>query len=135
MAADMFCDTSKAASAAGAEASSQASAEGDESSKLVQPTQSLLEVMARQAGARPWKIPAAVERGFEIPICTTDTHAVPELGKFKRLGMDVVVGAAWLALFWAISEGNLEAAAALKHLILDWPMDFVFIGGSTPEEL
>ena len=134
MAADMFCDTSKAASAEGAEASSQASVEGDDSDKLGQPKQSLLQVMARQ-GARPWNIPAAVERGFEIPICITDTHAVPELGKFKRLGMDVVVCAAWLALFWAISEGNLEAVAALKHLILDWPMDFVFIGGSTPEEL
>ena len=134
MAVDMFCDTSKAASAEGAEASSQASVEGDDSDKLGQPKQSLLQVMARQ-GARSWNIPAAVERGFEIPICITDTHAVPELGKFKRLGMDVVVCAAWLALLWAISEGSLEAVSALKHLILDWPMGFVFIGGSTPEEI
>ncbi len=40
----------------------------------------------------------AVERGFEIPICITDTAVVPELGDFKRLGMDCVVNAVWLAL-------------------------------------
>ena len=134
MAVDRFCDTSTAASAEGAEASSQASAEGDETEKRGKPPPSLLQGMARQ-GARPWKIPAAVEKGFEIPICITDTSAVPELGKFKRLGMDVVVGAVWLALFWATIEGDNEVVSALKHLILDWPMDFVFIHGSTPAEV
>ena len=132
MAVDMFCDTSKAASAEGAEASSTAaSSEGVVNEKRGQPKPSLLQVIARQ-GARPWKIPAVVERGFEIPISITGTS---ELGKFKRLGMDVVVYAVWLALFWAIEEGNNEAVSALKHLILDWPVDFVFIEGSTPEEL
>jgi hypothetical protein len=136
MAVDMFCDTSStAASAEGADASSTAaSAEGDETEKQGQPKPSLLQVMERQ-GARPWKIPAAVEMGFEIPICVTDTSAVPELGKFKRLGMDVVVNAVWLAFFWAQKEKNNEAVSALRHLILDWPMDFVLIQGSTPEEL
>jgi hypothetical protein len=101
MAVDMFCDTSStAASAEGADASSTAaSAEADETEKPGQPKPSLLQVFERQ-GARPWKIPAAVERGFEIPICITDTSAVPELGKFTRLGMDVVVNAVWLAFFW-----------------------------------
>ena len=55
--------------------------------------------MARQ-GLRPWKIPDLVERGYEIPMCIIDPCVVPELGKFKRLGMDVVVGAVWLALLW-----------------------------------
>ena len=32
-------------------------------------------------------------------------------------------------------EGNALAVSALKSLILDWPMDFVLISGSTPEEL
>ncbi len=39
-----------------------------------------------------------MERGFEIPICITDTSAVPELGKFIRLGMDAVVNAVWFTL-------------------------------------
>ena len=48
--------------------------------------------------------------------------------------MDVVVNAVWLALYWARKEGNDEAVSALKLPILDWPMDFVWIQGSTPEE-
>ena len=33
-------------------------------------------------------------------------------------------------------DGKNEAAAsALTNIILDWPMDFVLIQGSTPEEL
>ncbi len=31
-------------------------------------------------------------------------------------------------------RGNNEVVSALKQLILDWPMDFVEIKGSTPEE-
>ena len=135
MAVDMFCDTSKAASAEGAEASSTpASVHGDETEKLGEAKATLLQVMQRR-GALPWRIPDKVERGFEIPICITDTYAVPELGKFKRLGMDVVVNAVWLALFWAKEERNDAAVSALRRLILDWPMDFVLIAGSTPEEL
>ena len=69
--------------------------------------------MARQS-ARPWKVPTAVERGYEIPICITDTAAVPELGNFKRLGMDCVVNAVWLAYYWATVEGNNDAVSALN---------------------
>ena len=82
----------------------------------------------------PWKIPKLVEKGFEIPICVTETYTL-EVGKFVRLGMDVVVNAAWLALEWAKKEGNEEAVSALKALILDWPMDFVLIAAKSPEEL
>ena len=93
----MFCDTSKAASAGGAAASSTAvSAEGDGTETPSQPQPRLLHAMARRR-AHPWKIQNIVERGYEIPICITDTSAVPELGKFIRLGMDAVVNAVWLA--------------------------------------
>ena len=136
MALDMFCDTSKAASAGSADVSpTAAAAETGDTEKIVEPQESLREVMDDPKKRKPWKIPAQVERGFEIPICITDTYAIPELGKFKRLGMDVVVNAVWLALFWAKKEGNNEAVSALRNLILEWPMDFVFISGSTPEEI
>ena len=130
---DMFCDTSKAASATDAEATTLASVEGDGTENLGLPKQSLLQCMGSKGG-RPWNIPTLVERGYEIPICIIDTSAIPVLGKFKRLGMDVVVNAVWLALYWAIEEKNDKAVSALKHLIIDWPFDFVLIRGSTPEE-
>ena len=38
-----------------------------------------------------------VEKGFEIPIMINGSFMEPEIGKFKRLGMDVVVNAVWLA--------------------------------------
>ena len=59
----------------------------------------------------------------------------PDLGKFKRLGMDVVVNAVWLAYFWAKQEGNQKAVTALETLILDWPFDFILIEGSSNEEI
>ena len=98
MAVDMFCDTSsKAASAGGAAASSTAaSAKGDGTDTPSQPQPYRLHTMARRQ-EYPWKIPSIVERGFEIPICITDTAAVPELGHFIRLGMDLIVNAVWLA--------------------------------------
>ncbi len=93
LALDMFCDTSKAASAGGAAASSTAaSAEGDGTETPSQPQPRLLHAMARRR-AHPWKIQNLVERGYEIPICITDTAVVPELGKFKRLGKDCVANA------------------------------------------
>ncbi len=132
LALDMFCDTSKVASA---EASlTAASAKGDETESPSQPRANLLHAMARHDG-RPWKIPTAVERGYEIPICITDTAVVPELGNFKRLGMDCIVNAAWLAFYWATIEEDTDAVSALKNLILDWPMDFVLITGDTPDEV
>ena len=82
----------------------------------------------------PWKIPAMVERGHEIPMCVSEAYSL-EVGKFPRLGMDVVANAVWLALFWAKKEGNQNAVSALKALILDWPMDFVFIKASSLQEL
>ena len=138
MALDMFIDTSRVASATDVEATSTAAAVRDEEQehdKLALPGESLQELLKKSSSQRQWKIPAAVERGLEIPICITNTSVVPELGKFKRLGMDVVVNAAWLALFWAKVDRNEAAASALKNLILDWPMDFVLIDGSTPEEV
>ena len=68
-----------------------------------------------------------MERGYEIPICTTNTDVVPSLGQFNRLGMDVVVNAAWLAYFWAKGEGNEKAVSALLKLMLGWLMEFVLI--------
>ncbi len=100
LAVDMFCNT--ASKAVSAEASSTvASAKGDETETPSQPRANLLHNVARQ-GARPWNIQTSVERGFEIPICITDTTTVPELGHFKRLGMDCVVNAVWFAIYaWA----------------------------------
>ena len=136
MAADMFCDaSSKAASAGGAAASSTAaSAKGDGTETPSQPQPYRLHTMARRR-AHPWKIPSIVERGFEIPICITDTSAVPELGNFIRLGMDPIVNAVWLAFYWATTEGSVDAVSDLTRLILDWPMDFIFIKGTTPDEI
>ena len=47
----------------------------------------------------PWKIPVAVDKGFEIPIAITSTATMPQPGEFKRLAMDIVVNAAWLGVF------------------------------------
>ena len=66
---------------------------------------------------RPWKIPEAVEKGFEIPIMITNSFAAPDIGKFKRLRMDVVVNAVWLAYYWAKKEGTGPAVTALEKLI------------------
>ena len=81
--------------------------------------------MARRR-THPWKIQSIVERGFEIPICITDTSAVPELGDFIRLGMDPIVNAVWLAYFWATTEGSVDAVSDLTRLILDWPNGLYF---------
>ena len=76
-----------------------------------------------------------VERGFEIPVMITSNFQEPDIGKLKRLGMDVVVNAVWLSYFWAKQEGSMEAATALERLILDWPFDFILIEGSSSEEI
>ena len=136
MAIDLFIDPSKAVSASATDQASMGTAPADdsESNDKVGSQASLQERISSQA-KRPWKIPAAVERGFEIPILVTERATAPDLGKFQRLGMDVVVNAVWLALFWAKKEQNHEAVSDLKKLILDWPMDFVMIAGNTPEEM
>ena len=129
MAIDLFLDTSKLAVSAPAGGASSQDSEACDA-----PVLSVLEVAERQE-KRPWNIPEKVERGFEIPICITDLNTIPTPGEFKRLGMDVVVNAVWLALSWAIKEANATVVSQLKALILDWPMDFVLIQGSTPEEV
>ena len=133
VAVDLFCDPAAATKAASAEARSDAAgASADEDASRRQAQHSTVEMIL--AGERlPWRIPGCVERGFEIPIGLTVPHAVPQLGEFVRLGMDVVVNAVWLAYYWAKIEENEEAVSALKVLILDWPMDFVLIEGTTPE--
>ena len=131
---DMFCDTSTVAASAEVDVVMSQALEGDEAEKFVTPKPTLAQAMESRVG-RPWNIPGQVERGFEIPICITDTGAVPELGRFKRLNMDVVVNAAWLGLFWAKTEKNDEVVSAIKNLILDWPMDFILIEGSTPDDI
>ena len=128
MALDLFVDTSSAASA------DVAPLDGDEEEKVGEAQKSVQAVMLSK-GALPWNIPPTVEKGFEIPIMVCDTDVLPETGKFIRMGMDVVVNAVWLALYWAVLEQNDAAVSAIKHLILDWPMDFVLIKGSTPEEI
>ena len=96
MAIDLFMDSSKLAVSAPAGTPPKVATSEDTEAQS-QPTPSLLEAMERQE-ARPWKIPERVERGCEIPLCISDLNAVPALGEFKRLGMDVVVNAVWLAL-------------------------------------
>ena len=133
VALDMFCDTAKTMSADSGGASAQAvSADADETENLGAPKDSALEAAAHFS-KRAWRVPNAVEKGFEIPICITNSFAVPALGEFKRLGMDVVVNAVWLALSWARNENDEIVVSALKNLILDWPMDFILIQGDTPD--
>ena len=81
----------------------------------------------------PWKIPAGVEKGLEIPIAVTSKATMPQPGEFKRLALDIVVNAVWLGVYFARLEGNDEALSSIKALILDWPMDFIFFEGHTPE--
>ena len=88
-----------------------------------------------QTPKRPWRIPERVERGFEIPIMISGAFPEPNIGAFKRLGLDVVVDAVWLAYFWAKEESSIEAVTALEALILDWPFDVIYIKGTSPEEI
>ena len=135
MAMDLFIETSEAAKVSSTAVA--ASAEGEEI-KLGKPAPSVAEVLNQEAektGKRSWKIPAVVEKGYEIPICITSLGVIPEIGKFRRLGMCVVVNAVWLAYAWAKDEQNEKAIADLEHLILDWPMDFIRIEGNSPEEI
>ena len=72
-------------------------------------------------------------RGYEIPIAINSPNAEPEKGKFRRLGLDVAVNATWLAMKWALGEGNKEAEDALQKLMLDWPFDFHLFEGAEEE--
>ena len=126
MAADMFLCCLPSGEAAETVPSSQEAADDAEHQPQVKAERRAVEKL-NENGRRPWQIPQRVERGFEIPIMLTSGFVKPDLGKFKRLGMDVVVNAVWLAYFWAKEEGNKEAATALETLILDWPFDFILI--------
>ena len=81
-------------------------------------------------GKTPWAIPGIVPRGYNIPIAfhsaDVEPEKEPEKGKLKRLGVDVAVNGTWLALSWALQEGNEDAVRKLKKLILDWPFDYIF---------
>ena len=127
MAMDMFCDTSALAPTA-----APLTNKGPEEGKPV-PNNSALGTA--RCENTPWRIPAQVEKGFEIPIAITSADVVPELGSFKRLAMDVVVNAVCVALWWAKTEKNKQAEPALESFILEWPLDFVWIKGNTPEEV
>ena len=102
VAVDLFCDPTSAVKAASAEsqggAGSSATPVGDEQAVGRASKKSVFDdILASEK--LPWRIPELVERGFEIPICFTSTSATPEFGQFKRLGMDIVVNAVWLAYY------------------------------------
>ena len=89
-----------------------------------------------RSSKKAWKIPSRVPRGYEIQIAIITTGTVvtePTKGNFRRLGLDVVVNATWLAMKWALESGDTVAEAALANLILDWPFDFILFEGSEPE--
>ena len=72
-------------------------------------------------------------RGYEIPIAINSKDAEPDRGKFIRLGLDVAVNATWLAMKWAIDDGNKDAEKALENLMLDWPFDFHLFEGTSED--
>ena len=128
VAVDLFCDPAGASRAAASADDLQEDVSGRGAQR------SVFELIL--AGEElPWRVPERVERGYEIPIYLTHAGSMPEIGQFPRLGMDAVVNAVWLGYYWAKLEGNRDAASALENLILDWPMDFVLIEGSTPGEV
>ena len=135
MAADMFLRSMPNA-AAGTAPEVQESGGDDADAKTPQSNKAerrATEVLG-MTGKRPWKIPKTVEKGFEIPIAVLPT-ANPEIGKLKRLGMDIVVNAFWLAYFWAKQDDSKDAVTALEKLCLDWPFDFSLIRGNSEDEI
>jgi len=135
MAADMYLDTQKAAFQEEENGSQEARGSGDDAILLpsAPPALSPLEIL-ESSGKRIWNIPGMVEKGYEIPVAIL-AAATGELGKWKRLGMDIVVNATWLAYYWAVKDGNDAAVSALEGLILEWPFDFIRISGTTPDEI
>ena len=132
--ADMFLRNLPTDGAAETAPESQEAADDAEAQPQSKAERRAVETLS-QTGQRAWQIPEMVEKGFEIPIMITSSFLEPAIGKFKRLGMDVVVNAVWLAYFWAKQEGSRDAATALEGLILDWPFDFIHIQGSSTEEI
>lgn len=76
------------------------------------------------AQKRLWRIPTIVPKFLNIPIALTSKEIAPTKGKFRRYGMDCAVNGVWLALYWAMKDGDNEAKDAIERLILDWPFDF-----------
>ena len=77
-AANMFLDTARVGPAQSTEASSTAATAEDDDEKDG-PIQKSLSGDLEGIGKRPLRIPSAVERGYEIPICVTDPTVVPEI--------------------------------------------------------
>ena len=100
MAADLFLTNQPGGEEAATAPSSQEAGDDAEPPQQGKAERRAVEVLKEKA-SKPWNIPERVEKGFEIPIRVTEQYAPPELGKFKRLGMDVVVNAVWLAYYWA----------------------------------
>ena len=134
MAADMFLRSMPTDAAAETAPESQEAVDDAEAPPQSKAERRAVETLS-QTAKRPWQVPERVEKGFEIPIMIVSSFSEPDIGKFKRLGMDVVVNAVWLAYFWAKQEGSSDAATALEELILDWPFDFIHIQGSSTEEI
>ena len=78
---------------------------------------------------KPWKVPAVAPKEYCIPIAISNLDALPEIGKFVRLGLDIAVNGTWLAMKWAIDEKNFVVQETLVELILNWPMDFILFEG------
>ena len=125
---DMYVDTTQGQVAEAAVAGSAATSPGEivEECEGVQHTAKVL----LQSSKKAWKIPSRVPRGYEIQIAVVTTGTEPPKGKFRRLGLDVVVNATWLAMKWALESGDKAAEEALSTLILDWPFDFILFEGT-----
>ena len=133
MAADMFLRSLPTDGAAETAPESQEAADDAEAQPQSKAERRAVDTLS-QTAKRPWQIPERVEKGFEIPIMITSIFVETDIGKFKRLGMDVVVNAVWLAYFWAKQEGSIEAVTALEGLILEWPFDFIHVKGGSTEQ-
>ena len=122
---DMYVDTTAGhGQVAGSAATSagEGEGEGEHTAKVL-----------LQSSKKAWKIPERVPRGYEIQIAIVTTATEPPKGKFRRLGLDVVVNATWLAMKWALESKDSAAEEALSKLILDWPFDFILFEGGAEE--
>lgn len=126
---DLYVDTTAEAAVAGVAGSAATVAGSAAAGEGVQHNAKVL----LQSSKKAWKIPSRVPRGYEIQIAVLTTAAEPPKGKFRRLGLDVVVNATWLAMKWALESEDKAAEAALSTLILDWPFDFILFEGEGAE--
>ena len=94
---DMYVDVTAAHDQAAGSAAMSAGV-GDDEGDAGQRAKVLL-----RSSKKAWKIPSRVPRGYEIQIAIVTTATEPPKGKFRRLGLDVVVNATWLAMKWALA--------------------------------